>query len=126
MKKILLIACLVMISFGAFAQGVVGFSFPVPPKEKFRNNNLPIIRTECPTPNYLPSHKTSPEAMAAIALTGTIATFLRGLEELSTPPPPPIVFPEGISGTVIIKEAQPVVKHEVPITIVPISVAAYP
>lgn len=128
MKKSVIIALAFMTTMSVFAQGVAArFKNPVPPKNMYRQEK-PIIRSDIPSLNHGP-HYTSPNSGIATAVTisGSVALILRGIQELSTPPPPVIVLPPELStDTIVVKEMEPVVKHPVPITLVPMEIITYP
>lgn len=116
----------------------------------YRNGiSLSVIKTDPPAPQY--SNHPSPNSgmAAAVAISGTVATALRMLEEATKPPtvpvivttpssdcevilppdlqkpgsPPVIVIPADTGITEVhVVPMEPVVKHPVPITIVPMEI----
>ena len=155
MKKLFLLLLLSIASVAsAFAQGVIGFQNPVPPRSMYRQSK-PILRTELP-PSYSANRGSSPSSgmAAAVAVTGSIAATLRMIEEtIATPKQPPvIVSPPSSNSRVVLPpelkkpdappvivipadtgvtsvhliEMEPVVKHPVPITVVPMDIVSVP
>lgn len=155
MKKLFLLLLLSIASVApAFAQGVIGFQNPVPPRSMYRQSK-PILRTELP-PSYSANRGSSPSSgmAAAVAVTGSIAATLRMIEEtiatpkqppvIVTPPssnsrvvlppelkkpdaPPVIVIPADTGVTSVhLVEMEPVVKHPVPITVIPMDIMSVP
>ena len=152
MKKLFVLLALIASATPLFAQ-VPGFHSPVPPRSMYRQSK-PIFKTE-PPPSYSANRGASPSSGMAgtVAATGAIAATLRMLEELSKPPtvpvvvtppssdtkvvlppelnkpgaPPVIVVPAdtGVTSVHVI-EMEPVVKHPVPITIVPMDIMSVP
>ena len=149
MKKIFLLLIPIASATPVFAQGVIGFHSPVPPRSIYRQSK-PILRTESP-PSYSASRDSSPSSgmAGAVAVTGAIAATLRMLEEATKPQTVPVVVTTPTSNTEIILppelnkpgalpvivvpadtgvtsvhviEMEPVVKHPVPITIVPMDI----
>ena len=149
MKNLFILFIMLASATSAFAQGVIGFQSPVPPRSMYRQSK-PIFRTEVP-PSYSANSGSSPSSgmAGAVAATGAIASMLRMMEELSkpqtvpvivTPPspeskvvlppelkkpgaPPVIVIPADTGVTSVhIVEMEPVVKHPVPITVIPMEI----
>lgn len=153
MKKLLILLILIASAAQGFAQGVIGFHNPVPPRSMYRQSK-PILRTELP-PSYSANRGSSPSSgmAAAVAVTGSIAATLRMIEEalkepeipvIVTPPtsdcevvlppelkksdaPPVIVIPAdtGITSVHVV-EMEPVVKRPVPITVIPMDIVSVP
>ena len=147
--KILLVLAAFAVVVPAFAQ-VPGFRSPVPPQSMYRKDvGLSFIKTDPPRSN--PSCSSSPSSgmAAAVAVSGSIAAGLRMLEEATKKPsvpvivttpssdcevvlppelqkasaPPVIVIPEDIGVTEVhVVPMEPVVKHPVPITIIPMEI----
>ena len=153
MKKLFILFVLIASAAPAFAQGVIGFQSPVPPRSMYRQSK-PIFRTEVP-PSYSANSGSSPSSgmAGAVAATGAIASMLRMLEELSKPQTAPVVVTSPSSGSKVVLppelkkpdvppvivipadtgvtsvhvvEMEPVVKHPVPITIVPMDIVSVP
>lgn len=120
MKKILFVTLTLMTATTMFALPPPKVSAPKhgggPGKIVFRKDwNEPHIGGVSKSPNA---------AMAnAVAISGFVATGLRILQEATTPPQDMVIIvPEGTSTPIIVKEMEPVVKHPVPITVMPIEV----
>ena len=153
MKKLLILLIPIASAAPGFAQGVIGFHNPVPPGSMYRQSK-PILRTELP-PSYSANRGSSPSSgmAAAVAVTGSIAATLRMIEEalkepeipvIVTPPtsdcevvlppemkkpdaPPVIVIPADTGVTSVhVVEMEPVVKHPVPITVIPMEIMSVP
>lgn len=152
MKKTFFLFVMLASASSAFAQGVIGFHMPVPPKSMFARHELTFKE---PPPACFASRSTSPSSgmAAAVAVSGSIAVTLRMLDEavakpktpiIITPPssagkvvlppepntpgaPPVIVIPEDTGVTSVhVVEMEPVVKKPVPITIVPMDLVSVP
>ena len=122
MKKFLSIAL-------AFVTATTTFALPPPkikPPPSYNSGPklIPPLRKDWNEPSRGGVSKSPNRQMAnAVAISGVIATGLRLFEEATKPSQDVIiVFPDGIEGDVIIKEQEPVVKHPVPITVLPIEV----
>jgi hypothetical protein len=152
MKKRLILFTLLAAAAPAFAQ-LPGFKSPVPPRSMFRESK-PIFKTDPPPSSHSYNGSFPSSGMgAAVAVTGSVATILRRLEELSKPPtepvvvttpssnckfalppdlkkpgaPPVIVIPADTGVTSVhVVEMEPVVKRPVPITIVPMDIVSVP
>ena len=140
----------IFLVLAAFAAAVPAFALP-PPKVSLpkRSSNKPVIRFRPieTSRGYSPS-PTSGMA-TAVAITGAVAAGLRMLEEATKTPtvpvivttpssdcevilppelqkasaPPVIVIPEDIGVTEVhVVPMEPVVKHPVPITIIPMEI----
>lgn len=153
MKKLLILLISIASVGSAFAQ-LPGFHSPVPPRSMYRQSK-PILRTEAP-PSYSANRGSSPSSgmAAAVAVTGSIAATLRMIEEaIATPKQPPvIVSPPSSNSRVVLPpelkkpdappvivipadtgvtsvhvvEMEPVVKHPVPITVIPMDIVSVP
>lgn len=147
--KLLFVLAAFAAAVPAFAQ-VQGFRNPVPPRSMYRKDvGLSFIRTDPPPPSYSSHSSPSSGMAAAVAISGVIATGLRMLEEATKPPtvpvivttpssdcevvlppelkkasaPPVIVIPADTGITEVhVVPMEPVVKHPVPITIVPMEI----
>jgi hypothetical protein len=113
--------------------------------------DLSVIKTDPPSSNRPYQSSASPEMAAAIAISGAVATGLRMLEEATKPPtvpiivttpssgcevvlppelqkpsaPPVIVIPADTGITEVrVVPMEPVVKHPVPITVIPLDIMA--
>lgn len=121
MKKFILITIALVTATSVFA-------LPPPKVSAPKHGGGPklVFRSDITSPPpYKSSVSRSPNrAMAnAVAISGFIAIGARFLEEATTPPKDyVIVVPEGVEGPIVIKEQEPVVKHPVPISPIPIEV----
>jgi len=147
--KILLVLSILAVAVPGFAQ-VEGFHLPVPPRSMYRQDvGLSFIKTDPPSPGYS-SHSSPSSGMAgAVAISGSVAVTLRMLEEAAKKPaapiivttpssnsevvlppelrkpsnPPVIVIPADTGVTDIhVVPMEPVVKHPVPITVIPMDI----
>ena len=119
MKKMILITLALVTKTSVFALPPPKVSAPkqsTGPRIVFRKDwNEPRIGGVSKSPNR--------QMANAVAISGAIATGLRIIQEATTPPQDiVIVVPEGTETPIVIKEQEPVVKHPVPITIMPIEV----
>ena len=148
-NRILIALAALAVAVPASAQ-IPGFQCPVPPRSMYRQGRL-IFNADPPGRSSL-AYSSSPSSglAAAVAITGTVAAGLRMLEEATKPPtvpvivttpssdcevvlppelqkasaPPVIVIPEDTGITEVhVVPMEPVVKHPVPITVVPMEIA---
>ena len=147
--EIPLILAVFAVAAPAFSQ-VPGFHSPVPPRSMYRQDvGLSFIKTDPPKTHHSISSSPSSGMAAAVAVSGSIAASLRMLEEASKKPktpivittpssncevilppelkkassPPVIVVPADTGVTEIhVVPMEPVVKHPVPITVIPMEI----
>ena len=119
MKKILFIAIALMTATTMFALPPPNVSAPkrsTGPRIVFRQDALSVPRDGV--------SKSPNSAMAnAVAISGFAAMGARVIQEIVNPPQPTvIVVPEGTPTPIVIKEMEPVVKHPVPISPLPMEI----
>ena len=121
MKKILFIVLALVISTTTFA-------LPPPKCSKPQHSKPFKIEWRAPASSSSYNMASPNKGMAqAVFISGAVAATLRTIEELQkAKTPPTAIVLEDPGDTVIIKEMEPVVKHPVPISVVPIQIISYP
>jgi len=139
----------ILLLLAAIAAAVPVFALPPPRVSPPKRSNGPVIRLRPLEPSHGYSSSPNSGMAAAVAITGTVAAGLRMLEEATKTPtvpvivttpssncevvlppelqkassPPVIVIPEDIGITEVhVVPMEPVVKHPVPITILPMEI----
>ena len=119
MKKILFIAIALMTATTMFALPPPNVSAPkrsTGPRIVFRQDALSVPRDGV-------SKSPNRQMANAVAISGFAAMGARLIEEFVNPPQPTvIVVPEGTPTPIVIKEMEPVVKHPVPISPLPMEI----
>lgn len=119
MKKLFIIVFTLMTATTMFALPPPNISVPkrsTGPRIVFRQDALSVPRDGV-------SKSPNRQMANAVAISGFAAMGARLIQEIVTPPQPTvIVVPEGTPTPIVIKEMEPVVKHPVPISPLPIEV----